>query len=236
MNKNSLALAAAVAAAALYTPSASAQYSTPAAKPEDLAAYYSGVIERRTTGIVTDLALADAAKSNRVHETIMSQYRSLKARDEEIDAKLKEMAKQDGGKATDRAGLFQTMSKPLHEQFLSKLSADLTPEQVETVKDKMTYGKVKFTFDGYCSIVPGLTDQDKAKIMEMLKAAREEAIDGGSAKEKSDIFQKYKDQINEYLNTHGHDVAKAYRDWNAKQDLAKKQQEGATNKQTPAPQ
>src|SRR5260370_14797646 len=236
MNKNSLALAAAVAAAALYTPSASAKYSTPAAKPEELAAYSSGAIERRPTGIVTDLALAEAAKSTRVHETIMSQYRSLKARGEAIDAKLKETAKQGGGKETDRAGLFQTMSKPLHEQFLSKLSAELTPEQVETVKDKMTYGKVKFTFDGYCSIVPGLTDQDKAKIMEMLKAAREEAIDGGSAKEKSDIFQKYKDQINEYLNTHGHEVAKAYRDWNAKQDLAKKQQDGATNKQTPAPQ
>ena len=47
--------------------------------------------------------------------------------------------------------------------------------------------------------MPGLTDADKAKIMEMLKLAREEAIDGGSANEKSDIFQMYKNQINDYL-------------------------------------
>src|SRR5260221_7523484 len=110
MIKSSMPLAAALVAAVLCPSPASAQYSTPAAKPEDLAAYYTGVIERRTTGIVSDLALADMARSNRVHETIMSQYRSLKTRDEAIDAKLKDVPKQGGGKDADRAGLFQTMS------------------------------------------------------------------------------------------------------------------------------
>src|SRR5258708_22455871 len=148
MIKNSLPLAAALAAALVCPSYASAQDSTPAAKPEELAAYYTSVIEKRTEGIVRDLALADAAKSNRVHETIMSQYRALKERDDAIDAKLKALAKQGGGKEADRAALFQTMSKPLHEQFLAKLAADLTPEQIETVKDKMTYGKLKFTYDG----------------------------------------------------------------------------------------
>ncbi|MSU57021.1 MAG: DUF3826 domain-containing protein [Pedosphaera sp.] len=47
--------------------------------------------------------------------------------------------------------------------------------------------------------------------------AREEAIDGGSADEKSAIFQKFKDQINAHLNANGHDVAKATREWEAKQ-------------------
>jgi hypothetical protein len=57
--------------------------------------------------------------------------------------------------------------------------------------------------------------------MELLKAAREKAMDGGSAVEKSAIFQGYKDQINDYLNAHGHDVAKAYREWEARQAMAK---------------
>ena len=59
----------------------------------------------------------------------------------------------------------------------------------------------------------------------MLKEAREEAMDGGSADEKSAVFQKYKNQINDYLNAHGHDVTKAYKEWEAKQELAQKQKE-----------
>jgi Protein of unknown function (DUF3826) len=118
----------------------------------------------------------------------------------------------------------------LHDQFLAKLSAVLTPEQIEKVKDRMTYNKVKVTYDAYCSIVPDLTDSEKAKIQEQLMLAREEAMDGGSAPEKSEIFQKYKNQINAYLTSGGHDVAKAFKDWDAKQDLAKKSAANASAK------
>ena len=38
----------------------------------------------------------------------------------------------------------------------------------------------------------------------------------------SEIFQKHKDVINEYLNAHGHDTARAFKEWEAKQDVAKK--------------
>jgi len=84
------------------------------------------------------------------------------------------------------------------------------------VKELMTYHKVKVTYEAYCQIVPGLTDAEKARILELLRQAREEAIDGGNAPEKSAIFQKYKDQINAYLNAQGLDTAKAFQDWLAK--------------------
>jgi hypothetical protein len=184
---------------------------------------YTTAIENRTADILKLLALEDPARSNRVHDVIVNQYRALKARDEVLIAAF-------GKDNSQRAGLYQSISKPLHERFLARLSAELTPEQVEKVKDKMTYGKVQFTHEGYCAIVPGLTDQDKAKILELLKAAREEAMDGGSAGEKSAIFQKYKEQINDYLNAHGHDVAQAYKDWNAKQELATKTKEESASK------
>jgi len=124
----------------------------------------------------------------------------------------------------------------LHDRFIAKLSADLTPEQVETVKDKMTYGKVQFTYTAYCAIVPSLTDEEKAHVLDLLKQARDEAMDGGSSDEKSAIFQKYKDQINAYLDGHGHDVAKATRDWQAKQELAKKQTVESGSPTNSAPQ
>ena len=80
---------------------------------------------------------------------------------------------------------------------------------METVKDKMTYYKVEVTYNAYREIVPNLTSEDKAMILAALREAREEAMDGGSADEKSAIFQKYKDQINARLSTKGFDVAKA---------------------------
>jgi hypothetical protein len=216
------------AALGLFVVSSPAQYSMPPGSPQEVEATYNTAIENRTAAIVTLLKLTDPEKSARVHDVIIAQYRTLKARDEAIDSLLKLQGKEIN--YSNRAHLLVSESKPLHDQFLARLAADLTPEQVEIVKDKMTYNKVQVTYDAYCSIIPGLTDADKAEVLTVLKQAREEAMDGGNAGEKSAIFQKYKDQINDYLNAHGHDVAKAYKDWEAKQQVANKPADAAPPK------
>jgi hypothetical protein len=212
--------------------SASAQLSTPPLTSEEREAMYTASVEKRTTNTLQVLALNDPAKSARVHDAIVAQYHALRERDEAMDAMLRVLSRNAPGTETNRAGLLPIVSKSLHDRFLARLSADLAPEQIEIVKDKMTYNKVQVTYDAYCAIVPGLTDEHKAKILELLKVAREEAMDGGNAGEKSDIFQKYKDRINDYLNAHGHDVAKAYKDWEAKQELAKKAKDESAAKAT----
>ena len=227
MTRCSFILTAVAAVAFVCAGSAPAQNSLPPVTVAEKEAMYTTAIENRTADILKLLALEDPARSNRVHDVIVSQYRALRARDDVLDAAFGKYA---ATANSQRAGLYQAISRPLHDQFLARLSAELTPEQVEKVKDKMTYGKVQFTHEGYCAIIPGLTDQDKAKIMELLKAAREEAMDGGSAVEKSAIFQKFKDQINDYLNAHGHDVAQAFKDWNAKQELATKAKDESASK------
>jgi hypothetical protein len=60
---------------------------------------------------------------------------------------------------------------------------------VEAAKDKTTYTKVEVAYEAYCQILEKLPDAEKAKIREQLKAARDEAIDSGSADEKTAIFQ-----------------------------------------------
>lgn len=223
MKNQHLIWTAFVAGAIVFIQTASAEtaeLSTPPATDADKEAVYTTAIENRTADILKVLELTDAAKSNTVHDAIIAQYRTLRARDAAIDAKLKADGKEIS--FANRASQLAEESKPLHEKFLAKLAENLTPEQVEKVKDGMTYKKVKVTFDAYCAIVPDLTDADKAKILEQLKLAREEAMDGGSAIEKSDIFQKYKNQINDYLNAHGHDTVKAFKEWTAKQEAAKK--------------
>ena len=209
---------------ALVCATARAQYSAPPAQKAEIEAAYTLAIDKRAAAIISALDLKDPAKAARVAGALTNQYRSLRQRDEMIEQRLKAPTNDAAGVKPDRAALFQTVSRPLHDEFLAKLSADLSPEQVETVKNKMTYDKLKVTYDAYCAIIPGLSEPDKAKIKEELTVARDEAIDGGSADEKSAIFQKHKDRINDYLNTHGHDVAKAYKEWNAKQDQAKAQE------------
>jgi len=197
-----------------------AQESTPPFSATEREQVYTTSISKRAAGALEALAIADAAKSNKVHELIMSQYRALRARDEAMDDLFVALGKTAPGVETNRAAVLAILSRQLHRQFLDKLSAELTPGQVEAVKDKMTYNKLKVTFDAYCLILPSMSHDQKDRVMAFLRDAREEAMDGGSADEKSAIFQKYKDQINAYLGQHGYDVAKATQEWEAKQASA----------------
>ncbi len=185
--------------------------STPAASDAEKEAFYATTIENRVGDILKALNLSDPGKTGLVHDILVAQYHDLRVRDAAIDTRLKVDGKEVN--YANRAEQLALQSKPLHEQFLAKLGAVLSPAEVEKVKDLMTYNKVKVTYAAYCNIIPDLTDADKARILELLKAAREEAMDGGNAPEKSAIFQKYKDQINAYLDAHGHDTAKALKDW-----------------------
>jgi hypothetical protein len=166
--------------------------------PADAEAKYTAAIEKRTEDILKVLALTDTSKSVKVHDTIIAQYRALNAWHNENDPKLK-AAKSD----TNTVAQIRSSLKAQHEKFLSALADHLSPEQVEAVKDKMTYGKVQFTYKGYLLEYPQLTEERKAEVLRLLKAAREEAMDGGSSDEKSAIFNRYKGKINNYLSKQG---------------------------------
>ena len=175
-------------------PSTVATNSTPL--PAD--AKYTKAIEGRTADILRFLALTDKDQAAKTHDVIIAQYRALKTWHEENDAKLKAARRDTNAVAQIRASL-----QELHGEFLSRLAENLTPEQIDIVKDRMTYGKVQFTFAGYQASYPDLSETNRQKILELLKQAREEAMDGGSAEEKTAIFQRYKGRINNYLSKQG---------------------------------
>jgi hypothetical protein len=171
--------------------------------PEPVEANYTRAIEGRTADILKVLDLTDTNRAAMVHDIIMTQYRLLRAWHDANDAKRK-AAQGD----TNGAAQIHALLKSLHGEFIAKLSTSLKPEQIEKVKDKMTYGKVQFTFAGYVAQYPDLSDANKEKILELLKQAREEAMDGGSAEEKTAVFQRYKGKINNYLSAQGIHPAK----------------------------
>jgi len=166
--------------------------------PARVEAKYTAAIEGRTAEILKALSLSDTNQAARVHDTIIAQYRALNAWHDANDAKIK-AAKAD----TNAAAQIRASLKTLHDEFLSGLAENLTPEQIDQVKDKMTYGKVQFTFAGYLAQYPNLSEANREAILKLLKQAREEAMDGGSAGEKTAIFQRYKGKINNYLSKQG---------------------------------
>jgi len=103
--------------------------------------------------------------------------------------------------------------KSIHENLMTGLRQDLTPEQVEAILDKYTVGKVAFTMGGYRAIVPDLTPEEEKTILGFLKQAREEAVDYKSMNEISGIFEIYKTKSEQYLNSNGRNWKTLYRSY-----------------------
>ena len=175
------------------------------ADPEAEAAY-TRTIEKRVADILVVLDLGDPAKHAKAHDLLVARSRALRDWHDANDAKLKNAS-------PDQAAQIKASLKTGHDRFVASLSEVLTPAQVERVKDQMTYNKVKVTYDAYCEIVPNLTDREKQHVLELLRDAREEAMDGGSAEEKLAVFNRFKGKINNYLAAEGHDLKQAYKEW-----------------------
>jgi hypothetical protein len=179
-----------------------------AATNSDPQAAYTATITQRAEKTVATLALPDAGKAQRVRDLLVQQYRDLNAIHEKLKDKSK-MAPTPQPGASTIAGATEADLKKLHAEFLSKLSRELTPEQVDKVKDGMTYGVVQVTYKAYLAMLPELKEQEKAHILSLLVEAREIAMDAGSAEEKHQWFGKYKGKINNYLSAQGYDLKKA---------------------------
>lgn len=197
-----------------------------ATNASDSDAAYSQEIAKRADKIVAPLEIADDEQKTRVRDLIAQQYRSLRDIHAARDARISE-SKQSAGDpavaegwakvARDAASLKITDA---HRRFLARLSVELTPEQVEKVKDGMTYGVVGITYKRYLELFPGLKGEQKREILADLLEAREYAMDAGTSEEKHALFGKYKGRINNYLSKAGYDLRQAEKTLAEKQKAA----------------
>jgi len=198
-----------------------------AAPTGDEQAAYTRTIAERADKIVAPLSLEDAARASRVRELIVAQYRRLREIHAARDARIAE-AQSPGDPVVAEA--WRSVARkdadlkifPLHRQFVARLEAELTPEQVNQVKNGMTYGVVPLTFKRYRELLPNMTVEQQAVILANLLEAREYAMDAGSSEEKHAWFGKYKGRINNYLS------AARYNMKQAEKDLAEKEKAAAS--------
>ena len=180
---------------------------------------YVESIVNRSQKIVDKLGLTDAKVAEDVCNIIANRYFELNDIYEIRDAKVKNVkesgltgdAKDEALKAAENekdAALYRS-----HFAFPASLSLFLNEEQIEAVKDGMTYGVVKVTYEATLDMIPSLKEEEKAQIYAWLVEAREFAMDAENSNKKHAAFGKYKGRINNYLAKRGYNLTKEREEW-----------------------
>lgn len=77
---------------------------------------------------------------------------------------------------------------------------------------------------GYHAVLPDLTEEEAAVILDYMKEVREMAVDYKSMKQISVIFEIYKTRSEQYLNSKGRNWRQLYRDYGQARKADKQKQ------------
>ncbi|MDP0498805.1 MAG: DUF3826 domain-containing protein [Verrucomicrobiota bacterium JB022] len=186
---------------------------SPAADP------YAAVAQGRAEKIVAKIEL-DRATAEAVTEIVSQQYQALnkvhEARDQAIAAvREKAAGHPDMVEAAVKAIEAEANEElyALNVAYNASLAGYLNGEQVDAVKDGMTYGRMPRDVGVFDAMLPDLTPEQRAQIYSWIWEAREHAITAGSSNEKHWWFDKYRGRINNYLAQAGYDLKQAEAEW-----------------------
>ncbi len=169
---------------------------------------YVETIKGRAQKIVDGLQLTDAKKAENVRNIIANRYFLLN----DIHSKYGK------DKQAERdAELYKH-----HFELASALALYLTEEQIDAVKDGMTFGRLPRDYKAQLEMIPSLTDEEKAQVLIWLKEAREFAMDAADSKGKHFWFDKYRGRTNNWLSSRGYDLKKERDAWMKRIEDAKK--------------
>ena len=172
---------------------------TVALNSDGLDSAYVESIVKRSQKIVDGLNLSDAQQAEAVRNIIANRYFLLN----DIHAKY-DKSQQDA---------LQAELYKHHFELASALALYLTDEQVDAVKDGMTFGRLKRDYQATQDMIPTLSDFEKAQILIWLKEAREYAMDAADSKGKHYWFDKYRGRTNNWLSARGYDLKKERDEW-----------------------
>ena len=181
---------------------------------------YTQVITKRADKIVSVIGITDSVAYKNVLTVVVDQYRNINNIHNDHDSKVKAL-KLDTSKGKPAieaaikladAATTAELSKQ-HDSYIASLAKYLQADQIEKIKDGMTYNILSLTYNAYLDEIPNLTDAQKVQIKAWLTEARELAIDAESSEKKHAVFGKYKGRINNYLSAQGYDMKKEAADW-----------------------
>jgi len=192
---------------------------------------YVEAIIARSKKTVDKLELKDATVATNVTYIVANRYFKLNdiyAKRDTAIAKIKRSALTGEAKNNALAAAQNEKEAAVyrsHFAFPAELSLFIDESQIEAIKDGITFGVVKVTYDATLEMIPSLKAEEKAQILAWLKEAREFAIDAENSDKKHAEFGKYKGRINNYLSARGYNLVKEREGWYARnkaRDEAKK--------------
>jgi hypothetical protein len=172
-------------------------------------------IDKKTGNLLKGLKLDDAAKSARVKSILDGWIATDVAWHKDNDAQLKDLWSQ-WSKARSVVPkdefpgeiiahkIFDTYAslQPAYQSFTNKLAAELTPEQVDTIKEAWSRSPgMMRTYNAYLETAPGLTDDQKKVIYNRMFRAREDAMLIDSDKEIINMFKIHKVKVEQYIGS-----------------------------------
>lgn len=181
---------------------------------------YEKVIAGRAEKIVAALDSATDESRERARESLLHFFRATNAWHEAHGPRRKELKSAQEEVAKAELAALEGELATIRGAFLERLSGDLSPKQVEKVKDGLTYNVLHVTERAYHEMIETLTSEQKAKIHDWLVEARDLAISEGSSEAKHGVFGKYKGRINNYLSQQGYDLKQEERGWQARRKAA----------------
>lgn len=182
-------------------------------------AEYRKVVTERSAKIINTLEITDSAKYKKVLNEVANQYVQLNAIHDQnkaaiADIKAKALPKEEAESAIKKQEEKKSsLLLQRHAEFITHLKEIVTEEQLEKIKDGMTYRVFPITYKAYGDMLLNLSKEQKEKIYNWLKEARELAMDEGSSEDKHKVFGKYKGKINNYLSSEGYDMKKEEKAW-----------------------
>lgn len=189
---------------------------------------YVETIIVRSQKIVDQLNLSNPQVALSVRNTIANRYFELndiyENRDQALNALKNNSILSDEQKNAEKERILNEKDAALyrtHFAFPANLSLFLDRDQIDAVKDGMTYGVVRVTYDAFIEMIPSLTEEEKKRIYAWLLEAREYAMDAESSNKKHEIFGKYKGRINNYLSRRGYNLTQERIEWEKRMKVGK---------------
>lgn len=186
---------------------------------DPIAIGFKKTLHDRSVKIVNTLGITDSGKYNNIVDVLANQYFNLNKihdKTKESVAAIKSLQlpideRDDRVKKEEEKKAIQLTA--LHKEFIAQLQKKLTEDQIEKIKDGMTYRVMPITYTAYQDMIPALTTEQKEKIYSWLSEARELAMDEGSSEDKHKVFGKYKGKINNYLSAQGYNMKAEEKGW-----------------------
>lgn len=171
--------------------------------------------EQKADRIVQDLKLADAAQAAKVKQIAAEWLGTMLSWHQEHDPQLTPLWSQwnkarsvvpkdefPGEVIAHQIDDVYASLKPAYEQFIQRLSAELSADQVAALKENWSKSPgMTRTYNAYLEIVPDLAEKDKGVIKARLLLAREAAMLTDADKEIVAIYKVHKVKVEQYVGT-----------------------------------